>query len=93
MITASLITQIVLLVAGGTDVNAAANDGRVGLIVRFVRLLSYFTIESNLLVLALAISLVRNPARDGRHWRVLPGTGDFPASGHGPYTSLEDNSP
>jgi hypothetical protein len=71
VITASLITQIVLLVDGGTDVNTAANEGRVGLVVRFVRLLSYFTIESNLLVLALAVSLVLNPARDGRRWRVL----------------------
>jgi hypothetical protein len=71
VITASLITQVVLLVHGGTDVNTTASEGSVGLAVRFVRLLSYFTIESNLLVLALAVSLVLNPARDGRAWRVL----------------------
>jgi hypothetical protein len=71
VITAALITQIVVLVDGGADVNTTTAEGRVGLVVRFVRLLSYFTIESNLLVLALAVSLVLNPARDGRLWRVL----------------------
>jgi hypothetical protein len=71
VITASLIAQVVLLVDGGTDVNTASSEGSVGLAVRFVRLLSYFTIQSNLLVLAVAVSLVLNPARDGRGWRVL----------------------
>jgi hypothetical protein len=70
-ITASLVTQVVLLVHGGTDVNAATSEANVGLAVRFARLLSYFTIESNLLVLALAVTLVVDPARDGRGWRVL----------------------
>jgi hypothetical protein len=71
VITACLITQVVLLAHGGTDVNTATSEGRVGLAVRYVRLLSYFTIQSNLLVLALAVSLVLNPVRDGRGWRVL----------------------
>lgn len=71
VIAASLIAQIVLLTDDGTDVNTSAGEGRIGLVVRFVRLLSYFTIESNLLVLALAISLALVPARDGRLWRVL----------------------
>jgi hypothetical protein len=68
---ASLIIQVVLLVNSGTDVNAAASEAGVGLAVRLVRLLSYFTIESNLLVLALAATLAVSPARDGRGWRVL----------------------
>jgi hypothetical protein len=71
VVTAAMITQIVLLVDGGTDVNTAASEARTGLAIRFVRLLSYFTIESNLLVLALAVSLAWNPVRDGRLWRVL----------------------
>jgi hypothetical protein len=71
VITASLVTQVVLLAHGGTDVNTATSEARVGLAVRYVRLLSYFTIQSNLLVLALAVTLVLNPVRDGRGWRVL----------------------
>ena len=71
VVAASLITQVVLLVNQGTDVNSASGEASVGLVIRFVRLLSYFTIESNLLVLALAVTLVLNPARDGRGWRVL----------------------
>ncbi len=38
---------------------------------RFVRFLSYFTVQSNLLVLVAAVSLVLDPARDGRFWRVV----------------------
>ena len=71
VITASLITQVVLIVNSGTDVNTASSEASAGLAVRFARLLSYFTIQSNLLVLALSVSLVINPARDGRGWRVL----------------------
>jgi hypothetical protein len=71
VITASLVTQVVLLTQGGADVNTAASEASAGLAVRYVRLLSYFTIQSNVLVLALAVSLVLNPVRDGRAWRVL----------------------
>ena len=51
VITASLITQVVLIVNSGTDVNTASSEASVGLAVRIVRLLSYFTIQSNLLVM------------------------------------------
>jgi hypothetical protein len=71
VIAAAMITQIVVIVDGGQDVNTAPGEGSVGLAVRLVRLFSYFTIESNLLVLALAVSLALNPVRDGRRWRVL----------------------
>ncbi|HEY0935182.1 MAG TPA: Pr6Pr family membrane protein [Trebonia sp.] len=71
VISATLITQIVLLWHGGADVNTASNEAAVGPAVRYVRLFSFFTVESNLLVLALAVSLVLDPARDGRVWRVL----------------------
>jgi hypothetical protein len=67
----SLVTQIVLLAKGGADVNTVTTEGNADVAVRFVRLFSYFTIESNLFVLALAISLVLNPVRDGRLWRVV----------------------
>jgi hypothetical protein len=71
VVTASLIGQVVLLIRSGSDVNAAASEQGVGLGVRFGRLVSYFTIESNLLVLAAAVSLILRPGRDGRGWRVL----------------------
>jgi hypothetical protein len=71
VIAAAMITQIVVLVRGEADVNAVASEASLGLAVRLVRLFSYFTIQSNLLVLALAISLVLAPGRDGRGWRVL----------------------
>ena len=71
VLTASMIVQIVLIAHGGTDVNSVTSEGNVGSAVRFVRLFSYFTIQSNLLVLALAVSLVLNPYRDGRFWRVV----------------------
>ena len=71
VIAAAMITQIVVLVHGEADVNAVTSEASIGLAVRLVRLFSYFTIQSNLLVLALAISLVVAPGRDGRVWRVL----------------------
>lgn len=71
VVGASLITQIVLIIHGGTDVNTVTTEGNAGLAVRLVRLFSYFTIQSNLFVLALAVSLVLNPSRDGRLWRVV----------------------
>ena len=36
-----------------------------------VRLFSYFTVESNILVLATTLPLLRNPGHDGDAWRVL----------------------
>ncbi len=38
---------------------------------RVIRLFSFFTIQSNLIVTAGAIALARNPARDGRAFRVV----------------------
>jgi hypothetical protein len=71
VIAACMVTQIVLIVHGGTDVNTVTSENNAGLLIRLVRLFSYFTIQSNLFVLALAVSLVINPARDGRLWRVV----------------------
>jgi hypothetical protein len=70
VIAASLITQLVLLFTGGTDVNADETTTHVTLGVRLVRLFSYFTIQSNLFVLVVAITLASNPTRDGPGWRV-----------------------
>jgi hypothetical protein len=48
----------------------AADDG-APVLTRVIRFFSYFTIQSNVLVLALAVTLARAPDRDGDRWRVL----------------------
>ncbi|MBL8264781.1 Pr6Pr family membrane protein [Steroidobacter sp.] len=71
VIVASLIVQIILLVTQGADVTTGAENEAVSLGTRFVRFFSYFTIQSNLLVLAAALTLAMNPEREGSVWRVL----------------------
>lgn len=71
IILVSLIAQIVLMVGGGADANSGRTDAHLGIGERFVRLFSYFTIDSNLIVLVVAILLVAKPDRDGPLWRVV----------------------
>lgn len=71
VVALSLIVQIALLVLHGTDVTTGKENEAVSIGTRLVRLFSYFTIESNLFVLATAGSLALNPNRDGPVWRVL----------------------
>lgn len=71
MVGAALVAQLVLVLAGGTDVNTGDSASDVPVGTRLVRLFSYFTIQSNLLVLAASLTLLVAPARDGRVWRVL----------------------
>ncbi len=61
IVLASLITQITL----------TATRGGEPAVTRFERLFSYFTIQSNLLLLAAVASLALNPYRDGRLWRII----------------------
>jgi len=63
VIVVALIVQLSVTISGV--------GSQVSLATRLVRLFSYFTIQSNLLVAAAAISLVMDPARDGTWWRVL----------------------
>jgi hypothetical protein len=70
VIAAALVIQIVLLARGGQDANSGA-AGEVSFGTSMVRLFSFFTIESNLIVLAAAIVLCIDPVRDGRFWRVV----------------------
>jgi hypothetical protein len=71
VIAASLVIQLALLVEGGADANSGQSGAAVSLGVRLWRLFSYFTIQSNLIVLAAAIVLVLNPLRDGPIWQVV----------------------
>lgn len=71
VVAASLVAQLVLLLAGGADANSGESGGGVPVGTRLVRLFSFFTVQSNLLVLVAAVSLLLDPHRDGRFWRVL----------------------
>ncbi|MQA81400.1 MAG: hypothetical protein GEV10_23440 [Streptosporangiales bacterium] len=71
VVAASLVTQIVLLARTGADVNATSGEQPVDAGTRYARLFSYFTVESNVLVLAASVGLVLDPSRSGRLWRVL----------------------
>lgn len=58
--TASLLLQLALVLGKDNDTVA----------IRLGRLLSFFTIESNILVAVVCWTLVVDPWRDGRSWRV-----------------------
>ncbi len=66
-----MVIQLALLFTGGADANSGQTGGSTGVGVRLWRLFSYFTIESNLIVLATALVLAWRPAFDGRTWRVV----------------------
>jgi hypothetical protein len=71
VIVVALVIQLTLLAQGGVDSNSGSDTSQVGLAVRLLRFFSYFTIESNVLVLVAAVTLALRPDRDGRLWRVL----------------------
>ena len=63
---AALVLQLVLVVNG----SSVLAEGEVPpMLTRLGRLVSYFTIQSNLLVAVTAAQLARDPLRDGRWWR------------------------
>ncbi len=71
IILASLVIQLVLIFGGGADANSGDTGESADLGVRLWRLFSYFTIQSNLIVLVVAVMLAWQPVRDGRAWRVV----------------------
>ena len=68
---AALVIQVWLIFTGGPDPNTGETVASVGFATRMIQTLSYFTIQSNILALVVAASLVVDPDRDGRAWRVL----------------------
>jgi len=68
VVVAALLLQLVLVVEGGRVLD---DQQPPGLGVRLGRLVSYFTIQSNLLVAVAAITLARDPSYDGRWWRTV----------------------
>jgi hypothetical protein len=73
IVLAALIVQVVLVLRGVRDVNATTSgegeSASTG--TRLVNLFSYFTVQSNVLVIVAAGSLALRPDRDGRLWRVV----------------------
>lgn len=70
-VVAALVIQLALILTGGPDPNTGETVASVGVATRMVQTLSFFTIQSNILVLVVAVTLVVDPERDGRFWRVL----------------------
>lgn len=64
----ALVLQLILVILG---VSVLLPEQRPGLAVRLGRLISYFTIQSNIVVLISTVALARSPVHDGRGWRVL----------------------
>ncbi len=64
-----LVWQIVLSIRG-VNVLVDATGAVPGLGTRLVRFFSYFTVESNILVLITALTLMIRPDRDGPWWRI-----------------------
>jgi len=64
----ALVVQVILVVSGAS---VLVEDEPPTLGERMVRLVGYFTIQANGLVAVTAFTLVRDPARDGRVWRVI----------------------
>ncbi|MGY1856558.1 Pr6Pr family membrane protein [Modestobacter sp. SYSU DS0290] len=67
------VLAVVVAASVGTELVRALLDtgSDAGALARVVRFLSWFTIQSNLLVLVAALPLVRDPGHDGRIWRVV----------------------
>ncbi len=68
VVIGALVLQTVLVVTGDS---VLAEQEVPPLLTRLGRLVSYFTIQSNLLVAVTAVQLARDPLRDGRAWRPL----------------------
>ena len=68
VVALSVLTELGRAITGAT-VLVPADDPGAG--TRVLRFFSYFTIQSNLLVLAAVLPLTRDPRHDGRGWRVL----------------------
>jgi hypothetical protein len=71
IVATCFVIQFVLSSLGGQDPNTGEAVGSLPASVWLVRMFSYFTIQSNLLILIASITLALDPQRDGRLWRVL----------------------
>jgi hypothetical protein len=70
VVSAAFVIQLVVLFTGGADANSGSNESAASNATKLIHFFSYFTIQSNLFVLATTIALLLRPDRDGRLWRV-----------------------
>ncbi|GAA5151304.1 Pr6Pr family membrane protein [Microbacterium pseudoresistens] len=71
VVLAGFVLQFYLLFTGGADANSGESGSDIPLGVRFVRLFSFFTVASNLLVMIASASLVVRRPPQGLLWRAL----------------------
>lgn len=64
----AVVIQFALAIPPVDSVNSTWSAGDVT--TRLLRFFSYFTIQTNILVIVVSIALARNPARDSSLWRV-----------------------
>ncbi|WP_432564643.1 Pr6Pr family membrane protein [Kineococcus sp. SYSU DK003] len=67
---AALAAVVAASLAGQVGLTLTADDTG-GAARGLLQMVSFFTVQSNLLVLVAAVSLARDPSRDGAVWRVL----------------------
>ncbi len=70
VIATCLVVQLIMTLRGISVLIDENGSPVVGLPTRLLRFFTYFTIESNVLALLAAASLVARPLRDGAAWRV-----------------------
>lgn len=70
-IVVGLVIQLFLIFTGGADANSGEAGVSLGVGTRLVHLFSFFTIQSNIVVLIAALAFTIRPARDNTLWRVI----------------------
>src|ERR1700743_706675 len=71
MIAFAVIAQLMLLITGGADANSGGLNPAISLDAKLIRFISYFTIQSNLLVMIDATLLAIYPDHDSKWRRIL----------------------
>lgn len=71
MVFVAIVAQLVLLATGGSDANTGRDTSHLSYLARVGQFFSYFTVQSNVLVMIASATLALRPQPDGRIWRVL----------------------
>jgi uncharacterized membrane protein len=73
LIVLALVVQVIIAVQapGSPPSHGVGQVAGAALITRLIRIISFFTIESNILSAIVSAQLARNPNRDGPVWRVV----------------------